>query len=286
MFIIIGIAVVLGCVIGGFLMINGPLHVLIQPSEFVVIGGAAIGSMIAANPIKSLMLVTKKLPAALKGSPYNKTSFTELLKMQYEIYVNAKKGGLLSIEEDINGPEKSSILSKYPVFLGNHHAVEFFCDAMKMLVNGTAQPEELEMMMEAELETHHAENAIVPGLLSRVSDSLPGLGIVAAVLGIVVTMQHLDGPPEELGHHVGSALVGTFLGLLLSYGLIGPIAANLENLSMDESRYFTCLKAGIVAFANGSAPSTAVEFARKTIYSFDRPPSGEIEQLLREIKPR
>ncbi|HKX32644.1 MAG TPA: flagellar motor stator protein MotA [Blastocatellia bacterium] len=286
MFIIIGIAVVLGCVIGGFLMINGPLHVLIQPSEFVVIGGAAIGSMIAANPIKSLMLVTKKLPIALKGSPYNKATFTELLKMQYEVYVNAKKGGLLSIEEDINGPEKSSIISKYPVFIGNHHAVEFFCDAMKMMINGTAQPEELEMMMDSELETHHAENAIVPGLLSRVSDSLPGLGIVAAVLGIVVTMQHLDGPPEELGHHVGSALVGTFLGLLLSYGMLAPIAACMENLSHDEAKYYACIKAGVVAYANGAAPISAVEFARKTIFSFDRPSSAELEPQLKEIKPR
>ena len=267
-------------------MINGPLHVLIQPSEFVVIGGAAIGSMIAANPIKSLMLVTKKLPIALKGSPYNKATFTELLKMQYEVYVNAKKGGLLSIEEDINGPEKSSIISKYPVFIGNHHAVEFFCDAMKMMINGTAQPEELEMMMDSELETHHAENAIVPGLLSRVSDSLPGLGIVAAVLGIVVTMQHLDGPPEELGHHVGSALVGTFLGLLLSYGMLAPIAACMENLSHDEAKYYACIKAGVVAYANGAAPISAVEFARKTIFSFDRPSSAELEPQLKEIKPR
>jgi len=286
MFIIVGIAVVLGCVIGGFLMINGPLHTLIQPSEFVVIGGAAIGSVIAANPIKSLMLVTKKLPAALKGSPYNKASFTELLKMQYDVYVNAKKSGLLSIEEDINAPEKSSIFSKYPVFLHNHHAVEFFCDAMKMLVNGTAQPEELEMMMESELETHHAENAIVPGILTRMSDSLPGLGIVAAVLGIVVTMQHLDGPPEELGHHVGAALVGTFLGLLLSYGMVAPISANMENLSHDEAKYYTCIKAGVVAYANGAAPISAVEFARKTIFSFDRPSNAEIEPLLKEIKPR
>ena len=143
MFIIIGIGIVLGCVIGGFLMINGPLAVLIQPSELVVIGGAAIGSVIAANPIKNLMLILKKLPAALKGSPYNKATFSELLRMQYEVYVNAKKGGLLSIEEDVNSPSSSSIFSKYPKFLANHHAVEFFCDAMKMLVNGAAQPEQL-----------------------------------------------------------------------------------------------------------------------------------------------
>lgn len=286
MFLIIGLIVVLGCVIGGFLMINGPLHTLIQPSEFVVIGGAVIGATIASNPIKLLMQVTKALPAALKGSPYNKSTYSELLRMQYEIYVNAKKGGLLSIEDDVNNPSASSIFTKYPSFLKNHHAVDFFCDAMKMLVNGAAQPEELEMMLEAELETHHAEGAIVPALLNRASDALPGLGIVAAVLGIVVTMQHLDGPPEELGHHVGAALVGTFLGLLLSYGMLAPIAANIENLAHDESKYFQAIKAGVVAFANGAAPATAVEFSRKTVFNFDRPTTTELEPLLREIRPR
>ena len=286
MFIIVGIVIVLGCVIGGFLMINGPLGVLIQPSEFVVIGGAALGSMVAANPLKLIMLVTKALPKALKGSPYNRVSYIEVLRMQYELFVNAKKGGLLSIEEDVNSPMSSAIFTKYAVFIGNHHAVDFFCDAMKLLVNGAAQPEELESMLDAELETHHEEGAIVPHLLSRVSDSLPGLGIVAAVLGIVVTMQHLDGPPEELGHHVGSALVGTFLGLLLSYGMLAPIAANIENLAHDEARYFACLKDGILAFAKGASPGTAVEFARKSIYSFERPSSTELEQILREIKPR
>ncbi len=286
MFLIIGIIFVLGCVIGGFLMINGPLHTLVQPSEYIVIGGAALGSMVAANPVKNLLLILKKVPAALKGSPYNKQTYSELLRMQYDVFVNAKKGGLLSIEEDVNTPAASSIFTKYPKFLANHHALEFFCDAMKMLVNGAAQPDELEIALEAELETHHEESAIVPQILHRVSDALPGLGIVAAVLGIVVTMQHLDGPPEELGKHVGAALVGTFLGLLLSYGMLAPLATNLENLAHDESKYFACIKAGLVAFANGAAPSTAVEFARKAIFSFDRPSTTELEPQLKEIKPR
>lgn len=286
MFIIIGIIIVMGCVIGGFLMINGPLGVLVQPSEFVVIGGAVIGATIAANPLKFLMRIVANLPVALKGSPYNKNTYSEVLRMQYEVFVNSKKGGLLSIEEDVNNPMSSSIFTQYSSFVANHHAVDFFCDAMKMLVNGACSPEELEIMLESELETHHDEGAIVPHLLQRASDALPGLGIVAAVLGIVVTMQHLDGPPEELGHHVGAALVGTFLGLLLSYGFLAPIAANLENLAHDEAKYYGCLKAGLVAFANGAAPMTAVEFARKTIFSFDRPPSSELEPMLKEIKPR
>jgi chemotaxis protein MotA len=286
MFLIIGIVIVLACVIGGFLMINGPLHTLVQPSEFVVIGGAAFGAMLAANPIKLLKLLVAKIPVALKGSPYNKGTYSDLLCLQYEVFINAKKGGLLSIEEDVNSPAQSSIFSKYPKFLANHHAVDFLCDAMKMLVNGAAEPEELEIAMETEIETHHQEASIVPALLNRVSDSLPGLGIVAAVLGIVVTMQHLDGPPEELGHHVGAALVGTFLGLLLSYGMVAPIAANIENLAADESKYLECIKTGVAAFANGAAPVTAVEFARKTLFSVDRPGSAEFEPQLREIKPR
>lgn len=286
MFVIIGIIIVMGCVIGGFLMIDGPLGVLVQPSEFVVIGGAAIGATIAANPLKFLLRLTSSLIIAIKGSRYNKSVYLELLQMQYDVYVNSKKGGLLSIEEDVNDPMSSTIFTKYPKFLGNHHALDFFCDAMKMLVNGACSPEELEIMLESDLETHHEESAIVPGLLQRCSDALPGLGIVAAVLGIVVTMQHLDGPPEELGHHVGAALVGTFLGLLLSYGFLAPIAANLENLAQDEAKYYGCIKAGLVAFANGAAPMTSVEFARKTIYSFDRPPTSELEPSLKEIKPR
>lgn len=267
-------------------MIDGPLGVLMQPSEFVVIGGAVIGATLAANPLKFLMRIVKLLPAAMKGSPYNKNTYSDVLRLQYDVFVNSKKGGLLSIEEDVNNPFSSAIFTKYPSFVANHHAVEFFCDAMKMLVNGACSPEELEIILEAEMETHHEEGAIVPVLLQRASDALPGLGIVAAVLGIVVTMQHLDGPPEELGHHVAAALVGTFLGLLLSYGFLAPVAANLENLAHDESKYFSCIKAGLVAFANGAAPMTAVEFARKTIFSFDRPPTAELEPMLREIKPR
>ncbi len=286
MFIIIGILVVFISIGIGFFMVDGPFGALFQPSEIIIIVGAAVGALVIGNPLKMLMLILKKLPAALKGSPYSKPTYTELLRMQYEVFVNAKKNGMLSLEEDVNSPSTSTIFSKYPKFLANHHAVDFFCDAMKMLVNGAANPEELEIALDSELETHHEESAMVPAMLTRAADSLPGLGIVAAVLGIVVTMQHIDGPPEEIGHHVAAALVGTFLGLLLSYGMVGPVATNLENLAHDEAKYFACIKAGLISFANGSAPSTAIEFARKTIYSFDRPTSNELEPQLKEIKPR
>jgi chemotaxis protein MotA len=286
MLIIVGIAVVLISIAVGFAMINGPFGALLQPSEYIVIGGAVIGATIASNPMKYLMQIVGRLPFALKGSIYTKTSYSEVLRMQYDVFVNSKKNGLLSIEEDVNNPHSSSLFTKYPTFVSNHHAVDFFCDAMKMLVNGACSPEELEMMLDAELETHHEEAAIVPALLQRASDALPGLGIVAAVLGIVVTMQHIDGPPEEIGHHVAAALVGTFLGLLLSYGLVSPISTHIENLGHDEAKYFNTLKAGIVAYANGAAPSTAIEFSRKTILSFERPPLSELEPMLKEIKPR
>jgi len=286
MLVIVGLLIVLGSVIGGYLMVNGPLGVLFQPSELIVILGACTGTVVIGSPMKLISYIFKQLPLILKGSPYNKDSFAELLKLQYEIYINVKKGSWLAVEPDISNPESSSIFSKYPGFLSNHHARDFFCDAVMMLVNGAAHAEEIELAMEAELETHHEESAIVPGIINKASDSMPGLGIVAAVLGIVVTMQHIDGPPEEIGHHVAAALVGTFLGLLFSYGMLGPIATNLEKISHDESKYFACIKAGLISFANGAAPATAVEFARRTIFTFDRPSSADLDKQLREIKPR
>jgi chemotaxis protein MotA len=286
MLVIVGLLVVFGSVIGGYLMVNGPLGVLIQPSELVVILGACTGTVIIGSPMKLISHLFKQIPVILKGSPYNKDTYAEVLKLQYEVYVNVKKGSWLAIEPDVSNPESSNIFSKYPKFLSNHHARDFFCDAAMMLVNGAAQVEEIDMAMDAELETHHEEGALVPGIINKASDSMPGLGIVAAVLGIVVTMQHIDGPPEEIGHHVAAALVGTFLGLLFSYGMLGPIATNLEKISQDESKYFACIKAGLIAFASGAAPATAVEFSRRTIFSFDRPSSSELDKQLREIKPR
>lgn len=286
MFIIIGIIVVFVSIIGGFILMNGPLAVLIQPAELVVILGAVIGSLIVGAPVKMLGLIAKQLPMVFKGSPYNKGVYLELLLMQYELYINVKKGGWLVIEEDVTDPDKSSIFARCPKLLANHHAKGFLCDSLMMLINGASNADELDLAMEAEIETHHEEGAIVPGILMKASDSLPGLGIVAAVLGIVVTMQHIDGPPEEIGHHVAAALVGTFLGLLLSYGVLSPLAANLEKLAQDESKYFTCMKAGLIAFANGTAPAIAVEFARRSIFSVDRPTNTDLDRLMREIRPR
>jgi chemotaxis protein MotA len=286
MLIIIGLIVVFGSIIGGFILMNGPLGVLIQPAELVVILGAVMGAIVIGSPMKMIAMLFKKIPSVLKGSPFNRDVYLELLLVQYELFVNVKKGGWLAIEEDVSSPDTSQIFARSPKLLANHHARAFFCDALMMLINGAANADELDLAMEAEIETHHEESAIVPGILSKAADSLPGLGIVAAVLGIVVTMQHIDGPPEEIGHHVAAALVGTFLGLLFSYGAISPIAANLEKLSQEEGKYFSCIRAGLISFANGAAPAVAVEFARRAIFSVDRPPSTELDKLMREIRPR
>jgi chemotaxis protein MotA len=238
------------------------------------------------SPGKMLGLLLKQLPKLLKGSPFNKQTFLELLLLQYELFVNVKKGGWLAIEDDVATPDNSDIFMNSPKLLTNGPAKAFLCDALTMLVNGATHGEELELAMDAEMEARHEENAVVPGILTKAADSLPGLGIVAAVLGIVVTMQHIDGPPEEIGHHVAAALVGTFLGLLLSYGAMAPMAANLEKIAQDEARYFHCIKAGVIAFASGGAPATAVEFARRTIFSVDRPTVTDVEERIKEIKPR
>jgi chemotaxis protein MotA len=286
MFTLIGLVIVFGSVFGGFAMVGGAFSVLLQPSELVVIGGAAIGTLIAAAPGKMRGRLLATVAKAFKADLPAKPDYLDLLKLQYEVFSFMRKNGAVALDEHVNDIEKSSIFSKYPSFLKRHHAVDFFRDALKQIVNGTASADELDALLDSELDTHHEEANIPVALLQKTADSLPGLGIVAAVLGIVVTMQHLDGPPSELGHHVGSALVGTFLGLLLSYGMLSPIASNIETMAHDESKYYACLKAGVLAFANGAAPMTAVEFARKTIFSGDRPSSVELEPQLREIKPR
>jgi len=285
-FAIIGASVVLVGVIGGFVLEGGPILLLIQPAEFLIIGGAAIGSILIATPIKVLKGLVGRIPNVLKGVGPTKTGYLELLTLLYEVFLNAKKNGYIALEHDVTDPEKSPIFSKYPGVLGNHHALVFMCDSIKLLVDGSVSPAQLETMMDAELETHHEEGSRHPGILGRVGDSLPGLGIVAAVLGVVITMQSIDGPPEEIGHKVAVALVGTFIGILLCYGFVSPLAMNLEATGLDEAKYLQCIKAGILAFANGSAPIVAVEFARRVIFSYDRPTNVEMEAACKGIAAR
>jgi chemotaxis protein MotA len=284
MFTIIGLVFVFACVLGGFAMVGGPFHVLVQPAELVVIGGAAVGTLIAGAPGNIRGQVLGCFVKAFSGSMPSKADYLELLKLQYEVFTFVRKNGAVALDEHVSDLEKSTIFSKYPSFLKNHHAVDFFRDALKQIVNGTASAEELDVLLETELDTHHEEAAIPIGLVRTTGDALPGLGIVAAVLGIIVTMGHLDAGPEEIGHHVAAALVGTFLGILLCYGMLQPIANCVEMQEIANSKYLKCIKEGVVASLKGAAPIVAIEFARKAVFSADRPSSDETDAACRALK--
>jgi chemotaxis protein MotA len=284
MFVIIGIVVVFGCVLGGFASHGGPLGVLVQPSEFVIIGGAAIGALLVQAPLSVLKGLTGRLTALFKGDPYTKPEYLNLLKTMFELFNSATRDGLIAIEQHIEKPESSTIFSKNKFLMHHKHALYYLADTMKLLMGGGVPAHDLESMLEADIDTHHAEANTASSMVQKVADALPGLGIVAAVLGIVVTMQAIEGPPAEIGHKVAAALVGTFLGILLCYGLVGPLSTHMELLSSSEARYFECMKAGIVAYAKGNAPMVVVEFARRVITNDVRPSFQELEQATKALK--
>ncbi len=281
MFSIIGILVVFGAVIGGFLMEKGPILVLMQPSEFVIIAGAAMGTLLAANPFHVLKKILAGLMTVLKGSKYSQQRYVDTLKMMFLVFNKARKGGLVGIESDVEEPEKSPVFSKYPDFLGCHHARDFVCDTMRMAITGGATPFDVDQMMELDMDVHHAGASQPVSALITVADSLPGLGIVAAVLGVVVTMSALGGPPEEIGHKVAAALVGTFLGILLCYGMVGPLAANLTKLVDDEHAYYHVLRVVMLSFLKGMSPTLAIEVGRRAVPEHVRPSFKEVEQACR-----
>lgn len=284
MFVIIGIVVVLVSVVGGFLMEGGPLAVILQPIELMIIAGAAIGSFLVSTPLKIIKQVIAGLLATLKGDKFSKQVYIDVLKMLYELFQLAKKDGLMAIEVHIEKPKESIIFKKYPSFLNNHHAVDFLCDSLRMLVSGGISPFDLESLMDSDIVTHHEDVAKPAAMVSKVGDALPGFGIVAAVLGVVLTMQAIGGPVEEVGQKVGAALVGTFLGILGSYGFVGPLATNMENMNSSEARYYEVIKACVVSFSKGAAPLLAVEAGRRVIFSSDRPTFFELEKKLRGDK--
>jgi chemotaxis protein MotA len=281
MFAIIGIVVVIGAILGGYLMEKGPLLVLLQPAELVIIGGSAIGTVLIANPLPTVIKLFKGIVGILGGSKYTQPFYLESLKMLNDLFQFARKNGLPKLEADIETPEKSALFSKYPKFLADHHAVSFVCDTLRMFISAGADPFDLDQMMELDMEVHHREAHQPTAALSSMADSLPGLGIVAAVLGIVITMGAIGGPPEQIGHKVAASLVGTFLGILLCYGFIGPIAANLAKMNEAEAQYYGFLRVGILAFIKGSSPMTAVEFARRSIPSSVRPSFKDMETTCR-----
>jgi len=269
-------------VLSGFLMEKGPLPVLIQPSEIVIIGGAALGTMLAGNPMYVLKKIIGGLMLVLKGSKYSKQRYLESLKMMFQVFNKARKGGLVAIETDIEEPEKSPVFQKYPTFLSNHHARDFVCDTLRMAITGGATPLDVDQMMELDMDVHHASASQPASALTTVADALPGMGIVAAVLGVVVTMSALGGPPEEIGHKVAAALVGTFLGILLCYGVVGPLASNLTKLIDDEHAYYHVLRVVMLSFLKGMSPALAVEVARRAVPEHVRPSFKEVEQACRQ----
>lgn len=284
MFVIIGIGIVIVGVLGGYLLHGGPLGVLLQWSEFMIIGGAAAGSLLVSSPLRVLKQMMGDLNSLFKGEKYTKEEYLNLLKMLFELFHVATREGLIAIEHHVEKPEGSAIFKKNPFFLNDSYSMQYLCDTMKVMISGGVHPHDVESLLDADLETHHAENSVAPNLIQKLGDALPGLGIVAAVLGIVVTMQAINGPPEEIGHKVAAALVGTFLGVLMSYGFIQPMASHLELLHQSKARYLECIKAGIVAYAKGNAPIMAVEFSRRVIYSDMRPSFREFEEALKAMK--
>jgi chemotaxis protein MotA len=280
MFAIIGIVVVFGAVVAGYLMEHGKLMVLVQPAELVIIGGASIGTVLIANPLHILKQIVGGIGGVFTGSRFTKQRYMDSLKMVYELLNKARREGLMTLENDVETPDKSPILSKYPFFLKDHHARDYFCDTLRMAISGV-EAFDLDQLLDLDLEVHHSSANLPIASLSTMADSLPGLGIVAAVLGVVITMGALGGPPEEIGHKVAAALVGTFLGILLCYGLVGPIASSMGKIAEEEGAYLHVLRVVMISFLKGSAPIMAVEFARRAIPGHVRPSFKEVESVCR-----
>ena len=284
MFAIIGIVVVFGCIVAAYLMEHGKLLVLMQPAELLIIGGAAVGTVLVANPVYVLKQMMGGLLGAFGSSKYTMQRYTDSLKMMYELLQKARKEGLVALETDIEEPDKSPLFTKYEDFVKSHHAVAFVCDTMRMAVSGGVEVFDLDQMLEADMEVHHHGASEPVTALATMADSLPGLGIVACVLGVVVTMGALGGPPEEIGKKVAAALVGTFLGILLCYGLVGPLSARMSKTVDEEHAFLMVLRVTMIAFLKGVAPIMAVEIGRRTVPGHVRPSFQAVEEACRGAK--
>ena len=281
MLFFIGLVIVVGSILGGY-MPHGDLAVLWQPLEFLIIMGCAFGAFVISNPKNVIIGAFKGFLRTLKGPTYNKQSYVELLTLLYTVLRLVKTKGALAIESHIEEPHESSLFEAFPDFAKNHHAMTFLCDYLRMMTMGTENAYQMEALMDEEIETHHLETGQITNALATVGDGLPAFGIVAAVLGIIVTMASILEPPEVLGALIGGAMVGTFLGILLSYGLVSPIANSLKACDEADGQYFLCIKAALVAHMQGHAPIISVEFARKLLYSLERPSFVELEESLNE----
>lgn len=278
MFAIIGILIVFGAVIGGFLMEKGQIAVLIQPAELLIIAGAATGTLLVANPVHILKGILAGVIGVIKSKEIGKERYLSTLRMMYQFLNKVRKQGLLSVEDDVEKPEASPLFKEYPEFLGDHGARDFVCDTLRMAITGGVEPFDMDQMMELDMEVHHHDATVPVAALSTTADALPGLGIVAAVLGVVITMGALGGPPEEIGHKVAAALVGTFLGVLLCYGLVGPVSANMTKIVDEHNDYLHVIRVLLLAFLKGSAPIIAIELGRRAIPARIRPTFEEMEK--------
>ena len=284
MIVIVGCIIVIAAVIGGFSMAGGHVGALIHASEFVTIGGAALGGLIVSAPKKVLIDLIKGLLASVKGSPYNRAAYEEAFKCMYDLLRLARRDGMLALEPHISKPEESDVFSKYPKVANNHHLLHFICGGMGPLIDATVKPEQMAELLDSELKVLEEEHHAPISALSKMADALPGFGIVAAVLGIVITMGHIDGPPEEIGHKVGAALVGTFLGILLSYGFAAPLATRMELMALAEGAFFRTMASIVVGFANNLPPKVAIEMARRSVTSEFRPQRDELDQWFKEAE--
>ncbi len=280
MLLIVGALVVLASVAGGYLMHGGDLLALNQPSEVLIIGGAALGALIIGTPLPLLKRIFGCFGSFFTSGP-GKQEYLELLGMMYQTFRLTQQSGVMALESHCDDPKGSAIFARFPKFLANHHAVDFFTDSVRVIIMGGVSPYDLEAMMDVDLEVHHHEALKPAQAIAKVGESLPGMGIVAAVLGVVITMGAIDGPPSEIGHKVGAALVGTFLGILACYGFVAPMASSLEHKVDFEGQYLATIKAGVLALSKGLAPAIAVEFARRSIPAELRPNFSETEQYCR-----
>ncbi|MDX1756472.1 MAG: flagellar motor stator protein MotA [Marinobacter sp.] len=281
MALIIGAIVVLACVLGGYVLHGGNLLVLWQPTEVLIIFGAALGSFVIANPPTIIKQVFQGIMRLLVGSPFNKAFYLDLLSLLYDIFDKSRKQGVMAIEEDIDNPEASQIFSRYPAVMKSSELLAFITDYLRIISSGNMAPHELEGMMESEIDSRHHELEEPAHAVNKIADALPGLGIVAAVLGIVITMNFLSEGPERIGLSVAAALVGTFLGIFMGYGFVGPTSIALEHSAKYEIKAYECVKAAVVATVSGQAPQMAIEFGRKALPTHKRPGFQELNDHVR-----
>ncbi|MDE1942147.1 MAG: flagellar motor stator protein MotA [Betaproteobacteria bacterium] len=282
MLVIVGYLVVVAGVFGGFALSGAHLGALFQPLELMMIGGGAAGAFFVGNSSKAVKASLKAIPTVFKGSKYTKASYMELMALLYELLGKMRKEGLMSIEGDVERPAESPIFSKYPKITADHHVVEFMTDYLRIMVSGNLNAMEIENLMDVEIETHHHESLIPAHVLTKVGEGLPAFGIVAAVMGVVHTMESVGAPPAELGIMIAHALVGTFLGILLAYGFVGPLGSLLEQKAEESSKMFQTIKVTLLASLNGYAPAMAVEFGRKALNSTERPGFSELEEHVKQ----